>query len=70
LVYGQRSASSFGRVKTGVETKVSDGDNYLTQGYGQLPRPRHGLMTGVIDFDRSGKKDIWADRNRVRLACT
>ena len=25
-------------------------------------------MTNVIDFDRSGSADIWADRDRVRLA--
>lgn len=56
------------RWQTGLETKVGESDNYLTQGYGQVPRPRHGLMTDVIDFDRSGKTDIWADRDRVRLA--
>jgi len=56
------------RWQTNLETKVGERDNRLTQGYGQVPRPRHGLMTDVIDFDRSGSTDTWADRNRMRLA--
>jgi len=56
------------RWQTNLETKMGERDNILTQGYGQVPRPRHGLMTDVIDFDRSGSTDIWADRDRVRLA--
>jgi hypothetical protein len=56
------------RWQTHFETKVGELDNYITPGYGQVPRPRHGLMSDVIDFDRSGSADIWADRDRIRLA--
>ena len=56
------------RWQASSETKVGETDNYITLGYGLIPKPRHGLMTDVIDFDRSGAADIWADRDRVRLA--
>lgn len=56
------------RWQTGLETKVGESDNYITLGYGLIPKPKHGLMTDVIDFDRSGFTDLWADRDRVRLA--
>lgn len=56
------------RWQTSAETKVGTTDNILTLGYGLVPKPKHGLMTDVIDFDRSGYSDIWADRDRVRLA--
>ena len=56
------------RWQAGAETKVGETDNYITLGYGFIPKPRHGLMTDILDFDRSGFADIWADRDRVRLA--
>ncbi len=51
-----------------IETKVGERDNLLTPGYGQVPQPKHGLMTDGIDYDRSGQADLWADRKRARLA--
>lgn len=56
------------RWQAGSETKVGETDNYITLGYGLIPRPRHGMMTDILDFDRSGAADIWADRDRIRLA--
>lgn len=38
----------------GLETKVGESDNRLTQGYGVFPRARHGLWTDNLDYDRSG----------------
>lgn len=56
------------RWQVNLETKVGDRDNYLTAGYGQVPKIKHGLVTDVTDYDRSGLADLWADRDRMRLA--
>jgi hypothetical protein len=56
------------RWSASLETKMGERDNLLTAGYGQVPKVRHGLMTDVTDHDRSGQADLWADRDRVRLA--
>lgn len=40
------------RVGWGLETKVGENDNYLTAGYGLIPRIRHGLTSDVMDHDR------------------
>jgi len=51
-----------------LETKMGERDNKLTADYGQVPKLRHGLTTDVTDHDRSGRADLWADRDRMRLA--
>jgi hypothetical protein len=56
------------RWSANLETKMGERDNLLTAGYGQVPKIRHGLTTDVIDHDRSGLSDLWADRDRMRLA--
>jgi hypothetical protein len=56
------------RWSANLETKVGERDNLLTAGYGQVPKVRHGLTTDVTDHDRSGLADLWADRDRMRLA--
>jgi hypothetical protein len=56
------------RWSANLETKMGERDNLLTAGYGQVPKVRHGLTTDVTDHDRSGLADLWADRDRMRLA--
>lgn len=56
------------RWRTGLETKVGESDNYLTNGYGFVPEVRHGLNTDGTDYDRAGLADLWADRDRLRFA--
>jgi hypothetical protein len=56
------------RWSASLETKMGERDNLLTAGYGQVPKVRHGLTTDVTDHDRSGLVDLWADRDRMRLA--
>lgn len=51
-----------------LETKVGERDNNLTSGYGVVPNIRHGLTTDVTDHDRAGLLDLWANRDRIRLA--
>jgi len=43
-----------------LETKVGEEDNIITRGYGRVQSPRHGLLTSVTDFDRSGRADTRA----------
>jgi hypothetical protein len=50
----------------GVQTKVGDTDNYLTQGYGEMPRQRQGLWSDVTDHDRNGAADLQAQMPRLR----
>ena len=74
LPLGPGAASQLGPVAVrgrdrwgwGVETKVGDRDNALTQGYGLLPRLRHGLTTDVTDHDRAGALDMQAQLPRLR----
>lgn len=54
------------RFAWGLQTKVGDKDNALTQGYGEQPRARHGLRTDVTDFDRNGRDDMLANSARLR----
>lgn len=54
------------RFAWGLQTKVGDKDNALTQGYGDQPRVRHGLRTDVTDFDRNGRDDLLASSARLR----
>lgn len=54
------------RFAWGLQTKVGDKDNILTQGYGEQPRARHGLRTDVTDFDRNGRDDMLANSARLR----
>lgn len=54
------------RFAWGLQTKVGDKDNALTQGYGDQPRVRHGLRTDVTDFDRNGRDDMLANSARLR----
>lgn len=54
------------RFAWGLQTKVGDKDNMLTQGYGDQPRARHGLRTDVTDFDRNGRDDMLANSARLR----
>lgn len=56
------------RWRTGLETKVGEADNYLTDGYGFVPQVRHGVTTDGTDYDRAGLADLWADRERLRFA--
>jgi hypothetical protein len=50
----------------GLQTKVGEKDNYLTSGYGEFPRQRHGLWSDVSDHDRNGSADIQAQLPRLR----
>lgn len=50
----------------GLQTKVGDKDNALTQGYGEQPRARHGLYSDVTDFDRNGRDDLLSNSARLR----
>lgn len=50
----------------GLQTKVGEGDNKITVGYGDFPRQRHGLWSDVIDHDRNGDADLAAQLPRLR----
>lgn len=50
----------------GLQTKVGEKDNYLTSGYGEFPRQRHGLWSDVSDHDRNGSADLQAQLPRLR----
>jgi hypothetical protein len=58
------------RLAWGQKTKVGDRDNVITGGYGEIPRPRHGVWSDFTDHDRAGPADAWARRDRVRDAMT
>ena len=55
------------RWRVGLTTKVGDTDNYITQGYGLMIGPRHG-MADITDFDRASPSDMWAARSAMRFA--
>jgi hypothetical protein len=52
----------------GLSTKIGQSNNALTSGYGEVPMPRHGVWTDVIDHDRSGALDMWGNRAHLRGA--
>jgi hypothetical protein len=52
----------------GLRTKIGDTNNNLTAGYGEIPRPRHGVWTDFTDHDRSGPVDMWGSRQRLRAS--
>lgn len=54
------------RWQWGLQTKVGEKDNYLTSGYGEFPRQRHGLWSDVTDHDRNGSADVQAQLPRLR----
>lgn len=74
LPLGPKAAQELGPVSVrgtdrfawGLQTKVGDKDNALTQGYGEQPRVRHGLRSDVTDFDRNGRDDMLANSARLR----
>lgn len=74
LPLGPRESGQFGPVAIrgrdrwgwGLESKVGEKDNYLTPGYGLIPRLRHGLTSDVTDHDRSGAADLQAQLPRLR----
>ena len=71
---GPKSASAVGPVWVrgqdrwawGLQTKVGESDNIITQGYAELPYLRHGLWTDVSDHDRNGQADLQAQWPRLR----
>lgn len=71
---GPKAATALGPVTVrgqdrwnwGLQTKVGEKDNYITTGYGDFPRQRHGLWSDAIDHDRSGSADLYAQRERLR----
>ena len=50
----------------GLQTKVGEADNYITQGYGDIPRQRQGLWSDVTDHDRNGQADLQAQTSRLK----
>lgn len=54
------------RWQWGLQSKVGEKDNYLTSGYGEYPRQRHGLWSDVTDHDRNGSADLQAQLPRLR----
>ena len=48
----------------GLQTKVGGTDNALVSGAGDIPRPRHGLMSDFTDQDRNGTDSL---RNRLAV---
>ena len=71
---GPKSAAALGPVwlrgqdrwSLGLQTKVGERDNLITQGYALTPRIRHGLSTDVSDHDRNGHADLQAQWPRLR----
>lgn len=66
--YGWASLRGMDRFAWGQKTKVGDTDNVITGGYGEAPKPRHGVWTDFSDHDRAGATDAWAHRDRIRDA--
>lgn len=66
--YGWASVRGMDRFAWGQKTKVGDTDNVITGGYGEVPKPRHGVWTDFNDHDRAGAADAWAQRDRIRDA--
>lgn len=50
----------------GVQTKVGERNNKLTQGYGDIARQRQGLWSDVTDHDRNGQADLQAQLPRLK----
>jgi len=66
--YGWASVRGQDRFAWGQKTKVGETDNIITGGYGEVPKPRHGVWTDYSDHDRAGATDAWAQRDRIRDA--
>lgn len=72
--FGPKAATPLGPVwlraqdrwSWGLQTKVGEKDNDLTNGYGEFPRQRHGLWSDVTDHDRNGSADVQAQLPRLR----
>lgn len=68
------SVSDIGSVRSqdrwgwGLTTKVGADNNFHTYGYGEIPRPRHGVWSDVTDHDRSGPTDMWGKKDALRGA--
>ena len=54
---GWATARGRDRFGWGLTTKVGETNNNLTQGYGEVARPRHGVWTDVLDYERAGAAD-------------
>lgn len=53
----------------GLQTTYHNGgNNNITSGYGVEPTHDHGLYRDILDFDRAGVEDLWANIGRVREA--
>ena len=71
---GNRAATLVGPVTVrgtdqwvyGVQSKVQGTDNAITNGYGVVPKIRHGLLNDTLDNDRAGMTDMMANLYRVR----
>lgn len=49
---GRVDARVKNRVEWGLSTKVGEADNAITRGYGEVPLPRYGVWTDMLDYDR------------------
>ncbi len=52
----------------GLQTTIHQGNNNITTGYGVETTHDHGLYRDILDFDRAGVEDLWANIARVREA--
>lgn len=68
LVSNAGSVRSQDRWGWGLTTKVGTDINYQTYGYGEIPRPRHGVWSDVTDHDRSGPADMLGRKDTLRGA--
>jgi len=66
--YGSFTLRGRDQYAIGLETKVAEKDNYIELGYGIFPFARHGLMSDVIDYDRTGLDALEANRYRLRAS--
>ena len=51
-----------------LQTTFHQSANTITTGYGVEPIHDHGLYRDILDFDRAGVDDLWANIDRVRAA--
>ncbi len=51
-----------------LQTTYHQGANTITTGYGVEPTHDHGVYRDILDFDRAGVDDLWANIDRVREA--
>ncbi len=51
-----------------LQTTFHQSANTITTGYGIEPTHDHGLYRDILDFDRAGVEDLWANIDRVRAA--